>query len=105
MAVGFKIEYVKANGELSTYTPDFLVRTTDGKIWIIETKGREEIDLPQKMTRLRQWCEDATEATKDNGGPSFQFVYVDQEGFEHHKPSTFAGLVNAFRKFQEDKGE
>jgi len=63
MAVGFKIEYVTANGELSTYTPDFLVRTTDGKVWIVETKGREEIDLPQKMARLCQWCEDADSST------------------------------------------
>jgi type III restriction enzyme len=101
LAVGFKIEYVKANGELSTYTPDFLVRTTDGNIWIVETKGREEIDLPQKMNRLSQWCEDATEATRDDGGPSYNFVYVDQEGFEQHRPSTFAGLVTAFRKFKE----
>ena len=30
MAVGFKLDYVKADGELSTYTPDFIVRTTDG---------------------------------------------------------------------------
>jgi len=101
MAVGFKIEFVKANGELSTYTPDFIVRTTDGKVWIIETKGREEIDVPQKMARLRQWCEDATEATKDDGGPSYHFVYVDQESFEKHKPSSFAGLASAFREYQE----
>lgn len=101
MAVGFKIEFVKANGELSTYTPDFLVRTGDGKVWIVETKGREEIDVPQKMARLRQWCEDATEASKDDGGPSYQFVYVDQEGFKKHKPSTFAGLASAFREYQE----
>jgi type III restriction enzyme len=101
MAVGFKIEYVKANGELSTYTPDFIVRTTDGKVWVIETKGREELDLPQKMTRLRQWCADATEASQIEGGPSYHFVYVDQAGFEQHKPSSFAGLVNTFRKYQE----
>jgi len=67
MVVGFKIEYVTANGELSTCAPDFLVRTTDGKVGIVETKGCEEIDLPQKMTRLCQWCEDATEAMKDDG--------------------------------------
>ncbi|MGE0132403.1 MAG: DEAD/DEAH box helicase family protein [Blastocatellales bacterium] len=101
MAVGFKIEFVKANGELSTYTPDFIVRTTDGKVWVVETKGREEIDVPQKMARLRQWCEDATEATKDDGGPSYHFVYVDQEGFNKHKPSSFAGLASAFREYQE----
>jgi type III restriction enzyme len=86
---------------LSTYTPDFIVRTTDGKVWVIETKGREELDLPQKMTRLRQWCADATEASQIEGGPSYHFVYVDQAGFEQHKPSSFAGLVNTFRKYQE----
>jgi hypothetical protein len=60
MAVGFKVDYVKANGDLSTYTPDFIVRTTDGRVWIVETKGREELDMPQKMARLKQWCADAT---------------------------------------------
>ena len=48
LAVGFKLDYVKADGDLSNYTPDFIVRITDGTIWIIETKGREEIDVPQK---------------------------------------------------------
>lgn len=100
MAVGFKIEFVKANGELSTYTPDFIARTKDGKVWIVETKGREEIDVPQKMARLRQWCGDATEATKDDGGSSYHFVYVDQESFKKHKPSSFAGLASAFREYQ-----
>jgi len=49
LAIGFKLDYVKADGDLSTYTPDFIVRTTDGVIWIVETKGRQELDLPQKM--------------------------------------------------------
>jgi type III restriction enzyme len=101
MAVGFKIDYVKADGELSTYTPDFLVRTTDGVVWVVETKGREELDVPQKMARLRQWCSDATEASKEEGGTRYGFVYVDQESFEQHKPSSFAGLANAFREYQE----
>jgi type III restriction enzyme len=101
MAVGFKIEYVKANGELSTYTPDFLVRDQDGVVWVVETKGREEIDLPQKIGRLRQWCEDATHATKDDGGPAYRFVYVDQESFERHKPTSFAGLATTFLEYQE----
>jgi type III restriction enzyme len=104
MAVGFKIEYVKANGELSTYMPDFLVRDREGVVWVVETKGREEIDLPQKMARLRQWCEDATHAThatKDDGGPSYRFVYVDQESFERHKPTSFAGLATTFLEYQE----
>ena len=103
MAVGFKIDYVKASGELSTYTPDFIVRTRDGAVWIVETKGREELDVPQKMRRLSQWCLDATEASKDEGGTRYGFVYVDQESFEQHKPTTFAGLVSAFREYQDQE--
>lgn len=103
MAVGFKLDYVKANGELSTYTPDFIVRTTDGQVWIVETKGREELDVPQKMARLRQWCLDATEASQEAGGAQYGFVYVDQQSFEQHKPTSFAGLASAFREYQEQK--
>lgn len=101
LAVGFKLDYVKADGDLSTYTPDFITRTTDGRVWIVETKGREELDIPQKMARLRQWCADATEASAREGGVKYSFVYVDQESFEKHKPNSFAGLVAAFREYQE----
>lgn len=102
MAVGFKIDYVKANGELSTYTPDFIVRTTGGAVWIVETKGREELDVPQKMARLRQWCADATEASKEEGGTRYGFVYVDQQSFEQNKPTTFAALASSFRDYQQE---
>jgi type III restriction enzyme len=71
-------------------------------VWIVETKGREELDVPQKMARLKQWCADATEASKDEGGPRYGFVYVDQESFEQHKPSSFAGLASTFREYQEN---
>jgi len=98
LAVGFKLDYVKANGDLSNYTPDFIVRTTDRKIWIVETKGREEIDLPQKMARLRQWCADATAA--EENGQSYDFVFVDQTGFEAHLPKTHAALVASFTEYK-----
>jgi len=104
LAVGFKIDYVRQSGDLSSYTPDFIVRTTDGHIWIVETKGRQELDLPRKMGRLRQWCADATEASRaDHGGDGrcYGFVFVDEDSFLRHKPSTFAALVSSFREFQE----
>lgn len=98
LAVGFKLDYVKADGDLSTYTPDFIVRTTDGTVWIVETKGREELDLPQKMARLTQWCADATAAEED--GRRYDFVYVDQTGFEKHTPDTFAALAASFTEYK-----
>lgn len=101
LAVGFKIDYVKADGDLSTYTPDFIARTSDGMVWIVETKGRVELDLPRKMERLRQWCADATEASTEDGGVVYRFLYVDQEGFERHIPNTFAALAASFAEYQE----
>ena len=100
LAVGFKLDYVKANGDLSTYTPDFIVRDTSGTVWIIETKGREELDLPQKMARLKQWCADATAASVAEGGPAYRFVYVDQESFEKHTPDTLAAMASSFTEYQ-----
>ncbi|EAR22359.1 hypothetical protein [Nitrococcus mobilis] len=92
---------MKADGDLSNYVPDFLVKTPDGTVWIVETKGRAEIDLPQKMTRLRQWCTDATEASQAEGAPAYRFVYVDQSGFERHPPTSFAALVAGFTEYQD----
>jgi type III restriction enzyme len=100
LAVGFKLDYVKADGDLSNYTPDFIVRTTDGTVWIVETKGREEIDVPQKMRRLRQWCIDATAASAPDGGALYRFVFIDQKGFERHLPTSFAGLAAGFTEYQ-----
>ncbi len=105
LAVGFKVEYVKANGDLSNYIPDFMVKSTDGTVWIVETKGREELDLPQKMKRLAQWCDDATAASATEGGPAYRFVYVDQEGFErdfaNRAPNGFAALTTSFTEYQQ----
>ena len=33
---------------------------TNGAIWIIETKGREDLNDPRKWERLKLWCDDAS---------------------------------------------
>ncbi len=103
LAIGFRLDYVKADGDLSTYTPDFIARDTTGTVWIIETKGREELDIPQKMTRLKQWCEDATTAEQEEGGNGtrYDFLYVDQDGFEKHQPKTLADLAASFTEYKQ----
>jgi type III restriction enzyme len=101
LALGFKLDYVKADGDLSNYVPDFIVRTTDGVIWLVETKGRQELDLPRKMERLKQYCHDATTAEEADGkSQRYDFVFVDQIGFETHPPQTFAALTAAFTDFK-----
>ncbi|MDY6831666.1 MAG: hypothetical protein SWC96_07445, partial [Thermodesulfobacteriota bacterium] len=64
---------------------------------IVETKGREELDVPQKMTRLRQWCDDINSAQSD---VRYDFVYVDQESFEKYKPASFRQLVESFKQYK-----
>ena len=51
-AVNFKIDYVNADGNISNYYPDFIVKTDDGNIFIVETKGLQDLDVPLKMARL-----------------------------------------------------
>jgi len=99
-SVGFNVDYVKTDGELSTYTPDFLVRDKSGNVWIIETKGRRELDLPQKMARLKQWCRDATEACAENGGPIYNLLFVDQEGYNLHRPKNLGDIIKAFTEYR-----
>jgi type III restriction enzyme len=98
LAVGFKLDYVKTDGDLSNYTPDFIVRTNDTTIWVVETKGRAELDLPQKMARLKQWCADATAA--EENGQRYDFVFVDQTGFTRHEPNSFGSLVSSFTEYK-----
>jgi hypothetical protein len=73
-----------------------------GKIWIVETKGRAELDLPQKMARLKQWCADATAA--EENGQQYDFVFVDQNPFEkwfqNQGPKSFAALVTSFNDYK-----
>jgi type III restriction enzyme len=97
-AIGFRFDYVKSDGDLSNYTPDFVVRTKDMKIWIVETKGRVELDVPQKMARLKQWCADATAA--EENGQQYGFVFVEQVGFEKHAPKTFSALASSFTDYK-----
>jgi type III restriction enzyme len=103
LAVGFQLDYVKADGDLSSYTPDFIVRTADRNVWIVETKGHAELDLPQKMARLKQWCADVTAAKAAEGhseSQRYDFVFVDQNGFQKHQPKTFAALAASFTDYK-----
>lgn len=99
-AVSFKLDYVNAAGDVAHYYPDFLVRATDGAVFIVETKGREELDLPSKMARLRQWCADVNRA---QSAVRYDFGYVDQPAFEHYRPTSLRALVKSFTDYKEGK--
>jgi type III restriction enzyme len=96
--VHFKLDYVNADGDISNYTPDFIVKAADGTIYIVETKGQADLDVPLKMARLRQWCGDLNAAQK---AVRYDYVYVDEAGFDKYRPTTFAALVAGFREYKD----
>jgi type III restriction enzyme len=98
LAVGFKLDYVNSDGDISNYIPDFLVKVSEERVYIVETKGQEELDVPLKMERLKQWCEDINRV---QSAVKYDFVYVDLESFERFKPTLFQQLIDGFREFNE----
>ncbi len=98
LAVHFKLDYVNADGSISNYYPDFLVKLSDRRIVVVETKGQEDLDVPPKMERLRQWCEDVNRIQTD---ALFDFVYVDEASFDKYQPKSFKQLWEGFREYKD----
>jgi type III restriction enzyme len=97
LAVHFKLDYVNANGDISNYYPDFLVKLTDGRVIVVETKGQVDLDVPLKTRRLRQWCEDVNAMQND---VEFDFVYVNEEGFKKYNVKSFENLLVSFTEYK-----
>ena len=95
--VHFKFDYVNADGDISNYYPDFIVKLTDGSVIVVETKGLEDLDVPLKMERLAQWCEDVNEISED---VVYDYVFVDEESFRMYQPTTFQQLLDAFTEYK-----
>jgi len=98
LAVHFKLDYVNADGDISNYYPDFMVKLSEKQIVIVETKGQEDLDVPLKMERLRQWCEDIN-AKQDE--VHYDYIFVDEASFEKFKPTTFKQLMDSFLEYKE----
>ena len=98
IAVGFKLDYVNADGGISNYYPDFFVKVSARLIVIVEVKGREDLDVPLKLARLRQWCEDMNRV---QSAVRYDFIYVDEESFERYHPATFGALLEGFREYKD----
>jgi type III restriction enzyme len=98
LAVHFKLDYVNADGNISNYYPDFLVKLSDKHTVIVETKGMEDLDVPLKMARLRQWCEDVNRVQSE---VKYDYVFVDEESFDQFTPKTFGSLVSSFTKYKD----
>jgi len=97
-AVNLRIDYVNADGDISNFYPDFIVKVSEKEIYIVETKGLEDLDVPLKMERLKQWCLDINAAQSQ---VRFDFVFVDEENFHKYNPKSFRSLVESFRDYKD----
>ncbi|MFN5514716.1 MAG: hypothetical protein ACK5CA_08190 [Cyanobacteriota bacterium] len=72
------------------YTPDFFVRGIDGRYYLVETKGREDRDVPLKAKAAIAWCEAASTETVQ-----WRYLYIPQGVFERMAGDTLAELARA----------
>jgi len=96
-AVNFKLDYVNADGDVSNYYPDFIVKVSEKEIVIVETKGQEDLDVPLKMERLKLWCEDINNLQDQ---VKFDYVFVPQEDYEQYRPQSFKSLMEGFVEYK-----
>jgi type III restriction enzyme len=80
--VNFKIEYQAADGNIRDFFPDFFAKTDDGHVYVIETKGREDLNDLRKIKRLKLWCDDVN---KIQSKVIYKPVYVKQEDWDKRK--------------------
>lgn len=86
---GFCIQYTDTLANIRNYFPDFIAIHKDGSRWIIETKGREDVEVKLKDNAAINWCNTATELTKEN----WNYLKVLQKEFEQLHPDSFEELL------------
>jgi len=85
----FTIQYTDTLANIRNYTPDFIAISSDDINWIIETKGREDIEVKMKDNAAINWCNTATQLT----GHLWNYLKVPQQEFEKLHPDSFEDLV------------
>ena len=96
-AVHFKIDYKNADGNISDYYPDYIVKVSPKEYYVVETKGREDLDDIEKIKRLAQWCVDVNANQKNR---FYKMLYIKQEDWEaqQQKSRNFNEVIRAFSK-------
>ena len=88
---GFSIQYTDKRANIRHYFPDFILKLSDKEFCIIETKGREDVEVALKDQAAQNWCKNATKLTKFN----WQYLKVKQHDFEKLHPDSFKELCIA----------
>ncbi len=88
--IHFLVEYRNSAGDLRVYNPDFIAITKDTN-FVLETKGREDVDVKFKDKRIVAWCRDASNIT----GKSWKFARINEEDFNKYHFENLKDLIKA----------
>jgi type III restriction enzyme len=69
------------------------VKRAPREIWIVETKGREDLDDPPKWERLKDWVGDATARGQ---GVTYRAMFVREEEWKKQPLKGFSEAQAAF---------
>ncbi|MDP2948393.1 MAG: hypothetical protein Q8P22_02500 [Chloroflexota bacterium] len=86
----FSLDYQSSEGAIRYYYPDFLVRTVPGEMWMVETKGIEDVEVQRKDARAAQWCLDASAVA----GMTWRYLKVPYKVFQASTARNFAELIS-----------
>lgn len=104
LRINFKIEYKNEAGNISNYHPDFLVKKDEKTIYVIEIKGREDLEDLRKVKRLQIWCKDVNKyKTKYKYHP----LYVKQNEWEKYKKDirSFKNIIELFTLKKDEEND
>ena len=94
-AIGFKLDYLDKDDHIRHYFPDFVVKASARKLFVVETKGREDLNDPLKLERLKAWCDDVNR----QGLPAkWDFVLVREEDFRRYTFCSFKELLQLCKR-------
>lgn len=85
-----RVNSLTSDGRRTLYTPDFLIRATNGKYILAETKGRVDRDVPGKARAAVEWCKAATA-----GGVKWDYLFIPQVTFENFSGEGIGELVRS----------
>jgi len=96
----FKVDYLSDTGAIRFYYPDFLaVQNLNGKevYWILETKGREDVNVALKDEAIQNWCEKISRQT----GQDWKYLKIKQSMFDRFSGTSFADLTKTSKELFE----
>jgi len=84
-----RVDYLASGARLAFYTPDFFVRTLDRSCFLVETKGREDKEVPAKARAAVAWCKAAS-----SKNVQWTYLYIPEGTFERLDSDRLRDLVS-----------